>query len=103
MAGSGGSQAEMPLQDHSPGSGSLDRRSREDRQELAIAHVVIIMPSISKAMENTIALNKRVGPSKHLNSLSWGCPALCSPASPAGVWIHLSMHSPPEYGLVDAG
>ena len=54
----GCSQAEMPLQDRLPGSGSVDRRSGEDRQELAIADVVIFMPSISKAMENTIALNE---------------------------------------------
>lgn len=48
MAGSGGSQAETPLQNHLPGSGSLDRRSGEDGQEPTAADMVGFMPSISK-------------------------------------------------------
>lgn len=67
-----------------PGSCFLDRKSGEDRQELAVAGVVIFMPSIGKVMENTTALHKCVGPSKHLNTLKLGLPCAAQPCLSCG-------------------
>lgn len=73
MVQSNSSQAEIPFQKCSPGSGSLARRFG-DKQELSAADMVGFIPLIRKALENRIALNKWVGLSEHFSiSLSWGC------------------------------